>query len=153
MARRTALWTVAVGIFGFCIAGCGESDNSQSVGQTATDTRSPSEQIRVPSSFSSCPGARQTYIMGSEAIASAREGIEAGEEVAESRKLLKTGEELIAQSYEGCGVEREGNRLEAKICRNSPQVIAEGLEIEDTPANREYVEVYEVTCGRKVPLP
>jgi hypothetical protein len=145
-----AICAAAVMTLVLLAVGCGGGSNDTH--KATTSTGAP-EEVGAPASFSSCPEARRSYAWGQEMIATAREGIEDGKEVQAARELLQTGKRMVNQSYEACGTERETSRLEGKLCRNTPQELAEALEIEDTPANREYIGVYEATCGRTVPLP
>jgi hypothetical protein len=139
------------------LAGCGGSgDDGDSTATTKAATpNKPTVAAKAtpPASFSGCPEGRRSYVMGTEIVAEADASIDAGEEVKAAKEYRQAGEEMLDQSYELCASEKELAAAEGNICKNSPRELAEALEVEDTPANREYIGVYEATCGRKVPLP
>lgn len=97
-----------------------------------------------------CPENQETYELAEESIREAEKRIEEGKEVALAEEGLEVGEELAESAEEGCESSKELEATEEKICANSPRDLREALEIEDTPANRNYIRVYEEACGRSV---
>lgn len=102
--------------------------------------------------YSACSEAAESRELEEEMIATGEKGIEEGEEVKTAESLVKEAEKSLRESDENCAVEANLEKQETKICRNTPQELAEALEIEDTPGNREYIGVYEATCGKHVPI-
>jgi len=138
---------------GLLLAGCGSDSSDRSATTESTEKAAgPGSEIKVPASFSGCPQGRQSYVMGTEIIEESEAALEDGEGKKTTEEYARTGQEMVAQSYELCESEKELASAEAGICKNTPKQLAEALEVEDTPGNREYISVFEVTCGKKVPI-
>lgn len=97
-----------------------------------------------------CPENQETYELAEESIEEAEKLIEEGKEVTAAEENIEVSEELAQTAEEGCESSKELEASEEKICANSPRELREALEVEDTPANRNYIKVYEEACGRSV---
>lgn len=97
-----------------------------------------------------CPESQETYELAEESVEEAEKSIEEGKEVTAAEESIEVSEELAQSAEEGCESSKELEATEEKICANSPRELREALEVEDTPANRHYIRVYEEACGRSV---
>lgn len=97
-----------------------------------------------------CPESQETYEIAEEMKEEAQQAIEEGKEVTEAEESLEVAEELAKSTEESCESSKELEASEEKICGNSPRELRDALEVEDTPANRNYIRVYEEACGRTV---
>lgn len=146
-AGSAALAVVACGM---ALAACG--GETKTVTETASTEPSQNSGKEASVDFSSCPEARKSHELAEEIIAEGRKGVAAGREVKAAEANVRIGEKMRRQSIKGCATEADLKAQEEKICANTPIELAEALEIEDTPANREYIGVYEATCGKHVPI-
>lgn len=137
---------VAVGVLG-----CGGDGASTTESESAGDSTSAATGASKEPSFAGCGTSKQSYEWGKEMIAEGEDSLEAGKEVKAAEASVRIGEKMVRQAISGCAVEAELKASEAKICSNSPQELAEALELEDTRGNEEYIGVYEATCGKHVP--
>lgn len=97
-----------------------------------------------------CPESQETLETAEESMKEAERAVEEGKEVAVAEEGLEVAEELAEAAEESCESSKELAASEEKLCGNSPRGLREALEVEDTPANRNYIRVYEEACGRTV---
>lgn len=135
------------------LSACGGGGDTTTVTETAAESvSSEPDSGAALVDYSTCPEAAEGRELSEEMVETGEEGIEEGKEVAAAESLVREAEKSLRESDERCRVEADLKQQEAKICRNTPQALAEALEVEDTPANREYIGVYEATCGKRVPI-
>lgn len=133
---------------------CG-SEREEEEGKTPPAVKEAEEQreeaeANGTAKLTGCPESQETYEIAEESMEEAEQAIEEGKEVSQAEESLEVAEELAESAEETCESSKELEASEEKICGNSPQELREALEIEDTPANRNYIRVYEEACGRTV---
>lgn len=133
---------------------CG-SQREEEEGKTPPLVREAEErreeaEVNGTARLKGCPENQETYELAQESIKEAEKLIEEGKEVSGAEENLEASEELAESAEEGCESSKELEASEEKICANSPRELREALELEDTPANRHYIRVYEEACGRSV---
>jgi hypothetical protein len=133
---------------------CG-SKREEEEGKTPPDVKEAEEkreeaEANGTAKLTGCPESQETYEIAEESMEEAEKAIEDGKEVAQAEESLEVAEELAESAEESCESSKELEASEEKICGNSPRELREALEVEDTPANRNYIRVYEEACGRSV---
>jgi hypothetical protein len=132
-------------------SGCGSGGSSTTKSESSTSATAPTDATEESPSFAGCKSSKESYELGKEIIAEGQKAVNTGKEVKAAEANVRIGEKMVRQSIEGCATEAELKANEAKICANTPQELAEALEVEDTRGNEEYIGVYEATCGKHVP--
>jgi hypothetical protein len=132
-----------------------DSQREEEEGKTPDFVREAEEQreeaeANGTAKLTGCPENQETYELAEESIEESEKSIEEGKEVVAAEENIEVSEELAEAAEEGCESSKELEASEEKICANSPRELREALEIEDTPANRNYIKVYEEACGRSV---
>lgn len=123
---------------------------------TVTETEAPASSGGGEASSvdpSTCPDEAKSRKLTEQILKTGEEGVEEGKEVKAAESLVREAEKSLAESKKACRVEANIQKQEAKICRNTPQELAEAFKLEETKANAEYIGVYEATCGKRVPTP
>jgi hypothetical protein len=133
---------------------CG-SEREEEEGKTPAYVKEAEEQreeaeANGTAKLTGCPENQETYELAEGSIEEAEKLIEEGKEVTAAEENIEVSEELAETAEEGCESSKELEASEEKICGNSPSELREALEVEDTPANRHYIRVYEEACGRSV---
>jgi hypothetical protein len=130
-------------------AACG--DETKTVTETSSEKVSEALGKESNVDFASCPQARTSHELAEETIAEGQKALAEGAGVKAAEANVRIGKKMLRQSLRSCATEADLKSQETKICDNTPAELAEALEIENTPANREYIEVYEATCRKPVP--
>lgn len=141
--------SILLACIALALSACGGGGDTTAVTESAS---SGPDSGAASVDYSTCPEAAEGRELSEGVVETGEEGIEEGKEVAAAESLVREAEKSLRESDERCRVEVDLKQQEAKICRNTPQELADALKVEDTPANREYIGVYEATCSKRVPI-